>query len=139
MKKLLIVTGTILMLSACNQSPKEEKDVSGKVDDKVQQNQENSEKNSTKKVSKLYSVDEFVQGGFKDGNKLHINIKSVTCYNSSCGVEGGGKWGVGMSEIDSKDLFQYAGKGVDMVIQADPDCDATEATCSKIKNVSIVK
>ncbi|MCX6734197.1 MAG: S-layer homology domain-containing protein [Candidatus Peregrinibacteria bacterium] len=87
--------------------------------------------------SKVYTPDEFVEGGFKDGN-VYIAIKSVTCYNNSCAFEGGGKWGVGTDTKDSESFFPYAGQAVDMVIKADQNCQSGAEECYNIKNVSIV-
>lgn len=88
--------------------------------------------------SKIYTVDGFVEGGFKDGNNVYINIKSIMCYNNSCGFEGGGKWSIGANSKDSESFFPYVGKSVDMIIKVDSGCTADAKACNDIKNVSIV-
>jgi hypothetical protein len=89
----------------------------------------------------IYSVDEFVETGFRDGGRVLIRVRSVTCYNNSCGVEGGssGQWGIAIDADESGKFYSYAGKGVDMIIEAEPSCEANTEKCSKIENVSILE
>ncbi len=92
--------------------------------------------------SKIDTVDEFIEGGFKNGfeggNNHYISIKSVTCFSGSCGFEGGGKWGITANAKDSENFFAYAGKNVDMIIKADSACPFATKECHDIKNVSMV-
>ena len=125
MKKTIYVTavGLVLVLSGCaQQPPKEQKPITGET-------------------IKTYSVDEFVESGFKEQKKVRIKIGSITCYNNSCGVEGGakGKWGIAMQIDDYTPFYPYAGKAVDMTIEAEPACLINVEQCNTIKNVSIVE
>lgn len=88
---------------------------------------------------KVYSVDEFATQGFKTGEKFLIKFTSLTCYTSTCGLNGE-KNSLKVNTFDSKVLLPYAGKEVDMTVHAEPDnCLATDTVCLRIKNVSLVK
>ncbi|MFO0764314.1 MAG: hypothetical protein U0518_05710 [Candidatus Gracilibacteria bacterium] len=89
---------------------------------------------------KIYSVDDFVENGFREQKKAQIKIGSVTCYNDLCGVEGK-KWGINLNKEDSKQFYPYSsGTGVNMIISAEPDnCENTMIQCHTIKNASIIK
>lgn len=129
----LIVFLFTLMLTACSNSstpslPSEEKNP------KIP-----AEAKSENEAEKVYSVDEYVEEGFKSGGKVQIEVSSITCYTSTCGLDGE-KYGIKLKPYDSKQLFPFVGQKVDMIIEAEPEnCGEEKETCNQVKNVSILE
>lgn len=89
---------------------------------------------------KTYTVDEFVEKGFKDAKEVQIVIKSIICDKYSCNIKGDGKWSLKINQEDSISFFPYSGKTADMIVRGIPDnCPVTAERCNAIKNAWISK
>lgn len=85
----------------------------------------------------VYSVDGFVTTPFKEGEKLRIQVESITCYNNSCGFDGK-KWSISLTQQESKPFLSLSGKKASFIIEAETACSKDMIPCHSIKNVHVV-